>query len=1244
MSDHPAGMPAELPRWPADPARFVDTASCPSCLSPLTAARCAVCGLDLAVPDAAELLASGRRIHDEGLRRRDLIRRMYAAQATAAAPAPAPPVSAVTAPTVPAQSPAPATWVAPAAPTAPAAPAAARSLVEGASAPTPQASRPAATAPAAPRRSGVQVLLLTLGVVLISVAAIVFLFVAYLVASLEVRSVIIAVASLLVLGAAWLLRARRLPGTAEGVASVAVVLLLLDIWIVRANGLFGTDRLDGAAYTGGAFLVVAALLAATRASSGIRVPGHAAAILVPTGVFLMGLGASPDDEPGTAVWLGGLAASLAGSLAAFAPRGPERTVAVGAGYLGGVLALAAAPLALPSLEWHQLWSFLGSAAAWALALLSARRMAQPAWQRIAAAAAGLALALAFAVPIADELEPETAIWAAPTAAGLIACILALLVGRRAPRRTDAAYALGAAATVALLAAGFGAVIGIGSVTDRITGSVPPWSGGVGASFPTPSTLQAAAAWVPVVVALGSTTLLFLIGRLRPLRAVPIAALGAAAILAGAVIPSDPWSMTLLLGIGAGALALTVSPPKPPVDGPALAVRLVLAAVGVSSAALGWIVGFSDPAIWPWSASAALLLLIAARLTCPRICGPQAAPVIALAHSALLGILVAITLAALVPWLEALGVAFADAGTTGWLCLGTGAGTLVGLAALPRIAPQHDRVAFALPMLLAAMQTIASLPLQPSNAQWTWAPPAVLALAGAFWLRRSAPQPLRVVFAALVPIAIATAAAAAAVTVPGAELGYVLAGTALVTAALAHLLARPRADSAAAAWIAAVVVVVAAALSTVLLTSGEAWLTLLVLAPVPLVLASVFSDPVAGDAPTRHLSWFSAVLAIGAVYAWLAGRGVDDVEAYTLPLAAMLAACGALITWRRDPSTATVSPGRTALFASAAAIAVLPSVGSTAASDLRTLILVAAGAVVTLAAMFAPESSRGVPVRLIAATTGWTGMTGAALVRGSALAGGAESALPVEFWPVLSALAGLALAVAWARTSSHPAALAEWIAAASVVLSAIPSVVAIMAADRASLRAAILLLVLGAAVVAGTATRARPFGGPVFSWAARGTLVLAGLLALVSGNVDPADVITVPVALALIAVGAIAMARTGIGSWPALGPGIGLLLLPPLGADFTDPQLWRIVALGAAALTSLVIGAQRRWQAPFLLGGGVLLVHAIVQFWPAITALYEAVWWWLWLGIAGVLLVVLAATYERQVRLARTAIRSISAMR
>ena len=279
-----------------------------------------------------------------------------------------------------------------------------------------------------------------------------------------------------------------------------------------------------------------------------------------------------------------------------------------------------------------------------------------------------------------------------------------------------------------------------------------------------------------------------------------------------------------------------------------------------------------------------------------------------------------------------------------------------------------------------------------------------------------------------------------------------------------------------------------------------------------------------------------------------------------------------------------------------------------------------------------------------AATGWTAASGAAVVRGTAVASGAESDLPIEFWPILGLLGGLALAIAWARTSSRPVVAAEWLAAASLVLAVVPTMTAILAGDAATVRSAVLFSLVGAALVTGTAFTGRPFSGRVFAWATRGILAVGGLLALVGADVDPFDAVTAPIGLALTIAGAIAMTRHPIGSWRALGIGLAVLLVPPLAADFVDPQLWRIVALGVAALAALVIGVQRRLQAPFILGGAVLLVHAIVQLWPAITVLYEAVWWWLWLGIAGVALVVLAATYERQLRLARTTIRSIASMR
>lgn len=118
----------------------------------------------------------------------------------------------------------------------------------------------------------------------------------------------------------------------------------------------------------------------------------------------------------------------------------------------------------------------------------------------------------------------------------------------------------------------------------------------------------------------------------------------------------------------------------------------------------------------------------------------------------------------------------------------------------------------------------------------------------------------------------------------------------------------------------------------------------------------------------------------------------------------------------------------------------------------------------------------------------------------------------------------------------------------------------------------------------------------------------------------------------------------LGSWPSLGPGLAVLLIPALIADFTDPELWRLIALGLVAAAAVVVGAVRRLQAPLMVGGAVLLVHSVAQLWPWITWLYEAVWWWLWLGVAGVVLVALAATYERQLRLARGVMRTVAELR
>jgi hypothetical protein len=238
-----------------------------------------------------------------------------------------------------------------------------------------------------------------------------------------------------------------------------------------------------------------------------------------------------------------------------------------------------------------------------------------------------------------------------------------------------------------------------------------------------------------------------------------------------------------------------------------------------------------------------------------------------------------------------------------------------------------------------------------------------------------------------------------------------------------------------------------------------------------------------------------------------------------------------------------------------------------------------------------------------------------------------------------------LAIAWARTASRPAQLAEGMLAASVAIASVPTLLAITFDDAPIARTAVLLPVLALLHIASAAATYRPVAGPVLGWTSLATLVIAGGTVLASGNVEPFDLVTAPIAVALLGAGALRMHRApSLGSWPALGIGLAVLLLPSLVADFTDPQLWRTVALGLVSAALVLVGAIRRLQAPLLFGGAVLLIHALAQLWPWISLLYEAVWWWLWLGIAGVVLVALAATYERQIRMARGVVRSIGSLR
>ncbi|MEU1603655.1 SCO7613 C-terminal domain-containing membrane protein [Micromonospora matsumotoense] len=152
----------------------------------------------------------------------------------------------------------------------------------------------------------------------------------------------------------------------------------------------------------------------------------------------------------------------------------------------------------------------------------------------------------------------------------------------------------------------------------------------------------------------------------------------------------------------------------------------------------------------------------------------------------------------------------------------------------------------------------------------------------------------------------------------------------------------------------------------------------------------------------------------------------------------------------------------------------------------------------------------------------------------------------------------------------------------------------------------------------------------FGAVAGGSELLGAWLLLISGEVVLLEAYTLPAAGLTLVAGLLALrTRPGLTSWLALGPGLAAGLLPSLVSVLVapDPQPWRRLLLGGAALGVVLVGAVRRWQAPVVLGGGslvLLALHELVRGWDLLPR-------WIYLAVGGLTLITLAATYERRRR-------------
>ncbi|CAG7843887.1 hypothetical protein USB125703_00102 [Pseudoclavibacter triregionum] len=414
--------------------------------------------------------------------------------------------------------------------------------------------------------------------------------------------------------------------------------------------------------------------------------------------------------------------------------------------------------------------------------------------------------------------------------------------------------------------------------------------------------------------------------------------------------------------------------------------------------------------------------------------------------------------------------------------------------------------------------------------------------------------------------------------------------------------------------------------------------------------------------------------IVAISAWAPDGAV---ETRTLPAAAMLvlgAVCLASLGWAREDGRI---PAATSLVALALALGLLPVAASAAADGepLRWLpwALALAAAVVGLAAARAwrpgPRRWFGAAAEITAASVLGLGcliMAGvrvdrmdwleslwpfgaavvlgfAALLASRAVASELELGLArgLVIGTTAVALGGaLIIVIRWGLRGviDGPSWAMSAVAAAGLLIAMVPHAIA-GRRDPARTRPVVTRqLGLGLALLAVVAAFGLTL--PLGFASEPGELAWHGLFGWLR-----TEALSWPLAAGFLAGGAAALAtRPGTRSWPELGPGLALLLFPSILAGLADADGVRLAVVGALCVATLLVGALMKLQAPLALGAIATALHAILTFWPLIADVYQAVPWWIWLAIAGAILVVIAATYEARLRDAKRVVRSFSELR
>ena len=609
--------------FPRSAAELRSTSSCPACLTPLTSVVCAQCGLDLRHPAAAELAAASASIADSLDARLDIIGRIRRETAAAAVATPAAPAPASAAPAA----------VAPAA--AAHATAAAQPAVHAEPASTGLPSAPVAAS--GPRRSGIQISLIIVGISLLSVFAVFGLVYAFVTFGSTVRMAIIVGGTLATMIAAGVLGRRGLTATAEGIAALGTVMLVLDAWALRLNDPSGMGSTDEAIYWGAALLIVGATAALWSRTSSLAIPAVTAAGLLPIGAALATSYVVRELLPelvGAERFAGGLAGVVVAALswwvvpvARAAARRGAQIVAQSAGAIAAIVALVSIIDLDPTARYPSVIAGVVLAAAATLHVVTMTpevTRARAAGSRrgldtltLGAIGSGAAFAAILgAIVSATRFDQDRLIVSAPLIAATVVAVLAEQVWRRtsreAPARTAAAAATITAAGLAAIAGGLAAVVAIAAFVEAGTRGLQiiPLAISDPVTSGEPATIAAigSLALALGLIALSWATLGVLVRRARALTLI-------GGIVAVATVPLLPawWLVMLvfaLLAIG-GAVGLLVAARVSSTDARRALVALCIPLA--SGAALGaFVTGWAVPRGWAVGLIVALVTIAIAR--------------------------------------------------------------------------------------------------------------------------------------------------------------------------------------------------------------------------------------------------------------------------------------------------------------------------------------------------------------------------------------------------------------------------------------------------------------------------------------------------------------------------------------------------------------------------------------------------------------------------------------------------------